>query len=112
MKFMLIYTEYGFCDYDLNFVSESPDRGKYNWNETEVGMLDEQECDYGTVGDSGMAIRACMAPNQWDIYDGRDCITFATLRLRMLSQVIRIMSSSYNVMVLEIKSVSYFVSFV
>lgn len=68
-------------------MSESPDRGEYNWIETEVGMKDVQKCDYGTVGDFGNATRDCIAANQWDIYEGRECITLATLQLRQLQMV-------------------------
>lgn len=80
--------ESGFCDHELNFVTDSPDRGKYNWNETEVGKENTQICDYGTVSeDSGNARRNCIAHSQWGLYDGSECITFATLQLRLISQV-------------------------
>ncbi len=83
----MLPTEHGFCDYDY-FVSDSPDRGEYNWTEIEVGKKDEQDCDYGTVGDTGKARRCCVGANQWEnMYEGSECITFATLRLRQIAQV-------------------------
>jgi len=82
----------GFCSHELNFVTENPDRGTYNWNETEVGGSDVQHCGYEPVSKGGMAIRNCIANDQWAEYDGRQCVTFATFRLRNISRVSRKLS--------------------
>ena len=78
----------GFCDYDLNFMTDSPKRGTYNWAETEVNLQDAQDCFYGevTIG-MGQARRYCIAHNQWNMYNGEECITLATFRLRQISEV-------------------------
>ena len=80
----------GFCDHSLLF--ESPDnRGFYNWSETEVGGRDQQECFYGSVEEVGYAKRECQQRFTWDMtgeeYNGNDCVTFASFRLRVLDMV-------------------------
>ena len=80
--------EEGFCDYDE---FESPDnRGTYNWTE-QVVSSDPQphSCFFGSQNQDsvGMARRTCEGNLEWGMYDGTECATADTFRLRSITNV-------------------------
>ena len=85
----------GFCNYEE---FESPDnRGQYNWTETIVSdQVLNLGCFYGAQIEENMdarATRRCTANLQWTDYDGSQCATRDTDRLRMLGRVLLLLIS-------------------
>lgn len=80
----------GFCNYEE---LESPDnRGQFKWIETIVSNeVQRLSCIFGAQiegMDNSMATRLCRSNLRWTDYNGNQCATRDTDRLRRLGKVI------------------------
>ncbi len=83
----------GYCSYDR--MESSDNRGVFEWPETVVQELKvELNCTAGpqiqSNEDTARATRRCSQNNNWDEYDGKQCATLDTARLRTLAKVTEI----------------------
>lgn len=78
----------GFCNYEE--FDSTDNRGIYNWAEQTVSVMPQRlNCSFGaqdlTIG--GMVERTCESNLMWANYDGKQCATLDTARLRIITSV-------------------------
>ena len=84
----------GFSNYE-NFTSPD-ERGRYEWNETSNFIMPQRlNCVYGSQNKDmeGFAERTCEGNLNWGEYDGKQCVTINTFRLRNVTNVSNALSS-------------------
>ena len=82
INLFLFLIDNGFCDTEIED-TRSPNRGRFLWEETVVGMTTRFECPFGPSGEVGT--RTCLNRHIWGASEITSCGTEVSLLFKTLN---------------------------